>query len=192
MLYYLIGDYTDVFGRALIFLLLYRVDLYLESIAAPTTTTMSFLQRFLIVICIVDMIAYCPLVLLSSVDIISFKIALCYRSTAYNITNLLILWITVKTIKLIDKFPRDFQKREWYSLIGGIFIYAVLRLGSTIYQLHAEYESSVTYKLYHAFATLIFNIVDTLLPCLIVLRFIVRILDAAIDGRTWSADTGGD
>lgn len=186
ILYRLIADYTDVLDRGLIYFLLFRIDVFLDTLKDPTGK-ISLIQKIFIAICTLDLIAYLPIVLVCSLDV-----AFCYRSIAYNMTNLLVLHVTVKTIKLIDRFPGNFKKKEWYALLFGVFMYVILRLGSTIYQLHSEIDKSNRATVSYAVIILIFNVSDNLLPCLIVVCFITRMLDQTVIARTWSSESRED
>lgn len=189
IIYAIVGDYCDVLHSNLIFLMLYRIDLYL-CFAGDLEKGRTKLQTALILICIIDTIIYFPIVILYATEAYPAKVILFYRGFLYNIITFIVLYIVAKTIKLMKQVPNAFNKKPWHALIGVLLSNSIIHLIKIIYQLYVEYNFFFSETVEHSVAMLILDLLSALIPCLLVVCFVVQVSKGS--GRNESFDDDMD
>lgn len=171
LMYNLLNLYSDTFGRMLILLLLYRLDLYLHHLN-NSGDKKSKLGLLIIVISIGDAAVYLVLIVVSSFRLAVIGYAILYVTCIYSAIIFVFLYILNVILKFIHAYPNVFKKKQWYALLIVICSYLVLRLIAMIVQIVEA--SGKGEGVWLIAATMVLNLVGTVIPCLTAIWFMLQ------------------
>jgi len=180
VIYNLLDNYSDTFGRLLILLLLYRLDLYIDRVNG-IGKKVTKLGVFMIVICVTDIITYLVLCIIQAYDESWVEYCALYVTFIYSAITFIFLYIFNGIVKLIERDPKTFKKTQWYTLLVGLLIYLLLRLLAVVFQVleyrehHKKDEDNQNDRKYWIEVSIIaINMITTIIPCLTAIWFMLQ------------------
>eukprot|EP00826_Nyctotherus_ovalis_P011594 TRINITY_DN13015_c0_g5_i3.p1 TRINITY_DN13015_c0_g5~~TRINITY_DN13015_c0_g5_i3.p1 ORF type:complete len:280 (+),score=29.51 TRINITY_DN13015_c0_g5_i3:73-912(+) len=173
-LYYLFGQYCSAFGRCLIYLVNYRIELYLQLVLYGNFKQ-NFIQIFSLSLAIIDNAAFFIIatMVFTCTDTPDTSIILYYDAYSNCFITIVFTYTALRVIKAIKDYPQYFDSSQWKFLIIVIYAHTFFCLLFAIYTRFKQIYFPRDTTVWSALVIAGFNLATDILPGLAVFWFVL-------------------